>query len=478
MHHENVRVGEREKYNRRAFYSILFVVIHFTFEAKARNMLDEKPRLEGGAQQQWLEGERSVVIGTSSSSSETSSMCCTSLEKDSNRFALEFRSHLKEDINMKKDITSCKAQIEDFEILKLLGKGAYGKVYQVRKVYGPNKGQIFAMKAIHKTSIVSSQTDLRHTKSERDVLVEVDHPFIVHLHYAFETRRRLYLVQEFCNGGELFRRMEVERMMTEDDAKFYLSEIVCAIEYLHERDIIYRDLKTENVMLDTDGHVRLIDFGLSKMNMTPGATTTTFCGTVEYMAPEVISKGTGYSKPSDWWSFGVFTYDLLTGRSPFYSNQGKNMTKQRILNGKLTLPIYVTRDAQDMIKKLLRRPVARRLGTHEGAVEIKTHCFFKGTNWEDVLNKSLKPPFIPHVRSNEDVSNFDERFTSKVVSRESTDETMEVAKAATKDSVSFDEEEPCLFPDFDYVSPEMMNGHIDDKLLNLQDLRIRGYGNP
>jgi p70 ribosomal S6 kinase len=193
------------------------------------------------------------------------------------------------------------------------------------------------------------------------------------------------------------------------------------------------------------------------------------------MAPEVVSKGNGYSKPSDWWSFGVFTYDLLTGRSPFYSNRGKAETKNRILHGKLILPIYVTRDAQDLIKKLLRRPVARRLGTTEDAVEIKSHVFFKEINWDDVANKRLKPPFVPSVSSQDDVSHFDLRFTSKAISRES-DERSDVA---TKENGNEEEkEEVCLFPDFDYISPEMLTRHLEDKILNLQDMRIRGYGNP
>ena len=198
------------------------------------------------------------------------------------------------------------------------------------------------------------------------------------------------------------------------------------------------------------------------------------------MAPEVVSKGNGYTKPSDWWSFGVFSYDLLTGRSPFYSNRGKAETKNRILHGKLILPVYVTRDAQDLIKKLLRRPVARRLGTTEGAIEIKSHVFFKETNWDDVLSKSQKPPFVPSVSSQDDVSHFDLRFTSKAISRES-DERSDAATTTTKENGNGNEEEKeevCLFPDFDYISPEMLTGHLEDKILNLQDMRIRGYGNP
>ena len=174
---------------------------------------------------------------------------------------------------------SAHVSMTDFHLLKVLGKGAYGKVFQARKLRGQNQGQLFAIKSVNKSRIASSQTDIRHTKAERDVLVKTEHPFIVKLHYAFETAKRLYLVQEFCRGGELFRRMEVERMMLEDHARFYLSEIVCALEYLHSIDIVYRDLKTENVMLDDHGHVKLIDFGLSKLGMNEGILTNTFCGT-------------------------------------------------------------------------------------------------------------------------------------------------------------------------------------------------------
>merc|ERR1719300_287549 len=307
-----------------------------------------------------------------------------------------------------------KVSMDDFKILKVLGKGAYGKVFQVRKVRGPGGGgTVYAMKAMDKSRICGSRTDVRHTKAERDVLVSVEHPFIVKLKFAFETPKRLYLVQEFCCGGELFRRMEVERLMVESVAKFYLQEIVLALEYLHSLDIVYRDLKTENVMLDREGHVKLIDFGLSKTDMKDDTLTHTFCGTVEYMAPEVILKEPGYGKPADWWSFGVFTFDLLTGRSPFHSNQGKHATKERILKGKFATPRVITPDANDFVRKLLRRPVERRLGSARGAAELKAHPFFHDTDWEAVLARQCTPPYLPEVKSETDVQNFDTMFTSR-----------------------------------------------------------------
>lgn len=384
--------------------------------------------------------------------------------------------------------------MDDFELLKVLGKGAYGKVFQARKIHGQHQGQLYALKSVNKSRIASSQTDIRHTKAERDVLVRTDHPFIVKLYFAFETSKRLYLVQEFCRGGELFRRMEVERMMLEEHARFYLSQIVCALEYLHSIDIVYRDLKTENVMLDEAGHVKLIDFGLSKLNMNEGALTNTFCGTVEYMAPEVVTRSPGYSKPADWWSFGIFTFDLLTGRSPFHSNRGKQETKERILRGKFHTPAFLTPQAQDMIRRLLRRPVDRRLGSKDGAIEIKSHEFFNGICWDKVLKRDYEPPFVPILSSEDDVSNFDTRFTSK-----SPRESDCVGTRNGNNSAQEPEQEPeqHMFKDFDWISPELLSSHLesssdksrqvpsqqpntDNGASNLtdeiQDLRIRGYG--
>jgi len=363
-----------------------------------------------------------------------------------------------------------RVSIEDFDLLKVLGKGAYGKVFQVRKKKGQNQGELYALKSVNKSRIASSQTDIRHTKAERDVLVKTDHPFVVKLYWAFETPKRLYLVQEFCRGGELFRRMEVERMMLEEHARFYLCEIVCAIEYLHSIDIIYRDLKTENVMLEQNGHVKLIDFGLSKLGMNEGVLTNTFCGTVEYMAPEVVTRSPGYTKPADWWSYGIFTFDLLTGRSPFHSNRGKQETKERILRGKFHTPAFLTPMAQDLIRRLLRRPVDKRLGSKGGAQEVKNHEFFNGICWEKVLKREYQPPFVPSLANAEDVSNFDTRFTSKSP-RESNESPVGQSSEAT------DEQE--MFDDFDYVCPELaarLGENGTDLNSEMQDLRIRVFG--
>jgi p70 ribosomal S6 kinase len=250
--------------------------------------------------------------------------------------------------------------------------------------------------------------------------------------------------------------MEFERLMLEKDALFYLSEIVIALEYLHSKGIVYRDLKTENVMLDKKGHVKLIDFGLSKMNMGNDTLTNTFCGTVEYMAPEVILRSSGYGKPADWWSLGIFTFDLLTGRSPFHSNQGKAATKERILRGKFPTPKILTPEAGDFIRRLLRKAVPKRLGT-QGAWEVKGHGLFKDLDWNMVINKQYKPPFEPFVVDDTDVQHFDEQFTSR--SPRESNETPPNHKSddpniSTKSKPVIDYTN--VFEDFDYVSDKFI----------------------
>uniref|UniRef100_E9PUN3 Ribosomal protein S6 kinase, polypeptide 2 n=1 Tax=Mus musculus TaxID=10090 RepID=E9PUN3_MOUSE len=199
-----------------------------------------------------------------------------------------------------------------FELLSVLGKGGYGKVFQVRKVQGTNLGKIYAMKVLRKAKIVCSAKDTAHTRAERNILESVKHPFIVELAYAFQTGGKLYLILECLSGGELFTHLEREGIFLEDTACFYLAEITLALGHLHSHGIIYRDLKPENIMLSSQGHIKLTDFGLCKESIHEGAITHTFCGTIEYMAPEILVR-TGHNRAVDWWSLGALMYDMLTG---------------------------------------------------------------------------------------------------------------------------------------------------------------------
>lgn len=303
-----------------------------------------------------------------------------------------------------------KAGPKDFELLKVLGKGGYGKVFQVRKLNGKESGKIFAMKVLRKATLCRSQKDTAHTKAERSILESVKHPFIVDLIYAFQTGNKLYLILEYLSGGELFMHLEREGIFLEDTACFYLSEIVLALDHLHRGGIIYRDLKPENILLDAKGHIKLTDFGLCKETLNNDKITHTFCGTIEYMAPEILTRS-GHQKGVDWWSLGALMYDMLVGHPPFTADSRKK-TIDKILRGKLNLPPYLTPDAKDLIRKLLqRKPQLRIAASSEDATPIKRHLFFNNVNWEDVLAKRCEPPIKPMLASEDDTSLFDTRFT-------------------------------------------------------------------
>jgi len=317
------------------------------------------------------------------------------------------------------DKNSSKLTIDDFEIRRVLGTGGFGKVFQVSKTAGAQKGKIYAMKVLKKAVIVRNKDTKEidrevnvHAKMERDVLLAVRHPFIVDLKYAFQAGNKVYLILEYLAGGELFMQLQKERMLMEDTAIFYLSQVLLAIEHLHLIGIIYRDLKPENIMLDRTGNVKLTDFGCVKESASDEINYT-FCGTVEYMAPEILNRSGRHGKEVDWWSFGILAHDMLTGAPPFTGGNRKVIT-DRVLKSKLQLKKYLTPNAKDLLKKLLNKQAENRLGFGEKDSEaVKNHKFFTGVNWDQVLSKKTKPPFLPVLRSEDDFSNFDDEFTSK-----------------------------------------------------------------
>uniref|UniRef100_A0A8B9HD25 non-specific serine/threonine protein kinase n=1 Tax=Astyanax mexicanus TaxID=7994 RepID=A0A8B9HD25_ASTMX len=306
---------------------------------------------------------------------------------------------------------------ECFELLRVLGKGGYGKVFQVRKVTGGGSGKIFAMKVLKKAMIVRNAKDTAHTKAERNILEEVKHPFIVDLIYAFQTGGKLYLILEYLSGGELFMQLEREGIFMEDTACFYLAEISMALGHLHQKGIIYRDLKPENIMLNNQGHVKLTDFGLCKESIHDGTVTHTFCGTIEY---------------------------IHAGTFPPFTGENRKKTIDKILKCKLNLPPYLTQEARDLLKRLLKRSASSRLGAGPGdATEVQTHPFFRHINWDDLLARKVEPPFKPFLQSAEDVSQFDSKFTSQTPVDSPDDSTL--SESANQ-----------VFLGFTYVAPSVL----------------------
>ncbi|XP_042862136.1 ribosomal protein S6 kinase alpha-2-like isoform X2 [Penaeus japonicus] len=300
-----------------------------------------------------------------------------------------------------------KADPSQFELLKVLGQGSFGKVFLVRKITGQDAGTLYAMKVLKKATL--KVRDRVRTKMERDILADVNHPFVVKLHYAFQTEGKLYLILDFLRGGDLFTRLSKEIMFTEEDVKFYLAELALALDHLHSLGIIYRDLKPENILLDADGHISLTDFGLCKEALDDKKAYS-FCGTVEYMAPEVVNRR-GHNTAADWWSFGVLLFEMLTGALPFQgANRKETMTL--ILKAKLGMPPYLSPEAQSLLRALFKRNPANRLGP-EGVEELKRHPFFASIDWVKLYNKDSEPPFKPAVSKADDTFYFDQEFTTR-----------------------------------------------------------------
>ncbi|XP_061103182.1 ribosomal protein S6 kinase alpha-1 isoform X2 [Conger conger] len=303
-----------------------------------------------------------------------------------------------------------KADASQFELLKVLGQGSFGKVFLVRKVTPPDNNQLYAMKVLRKATL--KVRDRVRTKMERNILADVNHPFVVKLHYAFQTEGKLYLILDFLRGGDLFTRLSKEVMFTEEDVKFYLAELALGLDHLHGLGIIYRDLKPENILLDEEGHIKLTDFGLCKEAIDHEKKAYSFCGTVEYMAPEVVNRQ-GHIHSADWWSFGVLMFEMLTGSLPFQGKDRKE-TMNLILKAKLGMPQFLSSEAQSLLRALFKRNPANRLGSGaDGAEEIKRHSFFSTIDWNKLFRKEIKPPFKPAVARPDDTFYFDSEFTSR-----------------------------------------------------------------
>ncbi|XP_026093822.1 serine/threonine-protein kinase Sgk3-like [Carassius auratus] len=302
------------------------------------------------------------------------------------------------------------AKPTDFDFLRVIGKGSFGKVLLAKR---KRDGKYYAIKVLQK-KVILKRREQKHIMAERNVLLKnVKHPFLVGLHYSFQTTDKLYFVLDFVNGGELFFHLQKERTFPEPRAKFYISEMASALGYLHSLNIVYRDLKPENILLDSQGHIVLTDFGLCKEGISQADTTTTFCGTPEYLAPEVLRKQP-YDNTVDWWCLGSVLYEMLYGLPPFYSRDTHEMY-DNILHKDLTMRPGASTAAWSILLALLEKDHTRRLGYRDDFNEVKGHDFFLSINWDDLEQKKLPPPFNPSVESQYDISNFDPEFTEETV---------------------------------------------------------------
>lgn len=300
--------------------------------------------------------------------------------------------------------------LDDFNPIKLIGRGSWGKVMLSRQ---RSTGCLYAVKILKKHVIIS-QNEVSHTLTESRVLRTTNHPFLIALKYSFRDKERLCFVMEYAAGGELFYHLSQERKFSEDKTKFYGAEIVSALGYLHEHDIIYRDLKLENLLLDRDGHIKIADFGLCKDNIRLTDTTKTFCGTPEYLSPEVIEDNQ-YGRAVDWWSLGVLLYEMMCGTLPF-NNNTTELLFHEILMKQVSFPAILSEPAKHFLNGLLIKDPTKRLGGGpDDAREIMIHAFFRGLNWIELMEKKIQPPFVPEITSDTDTRYFDRQFTTEPV---------------------------------------------------------------
>ena len=311
----------------------------------------------------------------------------------------------------------------DFEPLKCLGKGTYGTVLLVKQ---HSTGRLFAQKQLKKATVTVHKRLIEQTKSERAILESVNrHPFVVKLFYAFQDHSKLYLILEYAQGGELFHHLSMERMFSEEVSAFYMAEMVLALDHLHRHlGVIYRDLKPENCLLDSEGHLLLTDFGLSKVAVasdnsggSEDSKCTSFNGTIDYMAPEVI-QGKPYDAAVDYWSLGALGYDLLTGSPPF-SSANWTKTQQKIVHGgKIAMPYYLGPDSKDLLLRLLKREPRKRLGGNmpKDMDKIKSHRFFRRVDWKALEKRECEAPIQPIVTDPEAAENFGDEFTGLAMS--------------------------------------------------------------
>lgn len=341
--------------------------------------------------------------------------------------------------------------IEDFQLLRVVGKGAFGKVMLVRRKkndFSPSAansyesaisgGKVYAMKVIKKAAVFA-RNQVEHTKTERRILQGVDHPFMVKLRYAFQNESKLYFVMDYYNGGTLHFHLRRAINFDEDRARFYAAQLVLGISHLHTYNIVYRDLKPENILMDDQGFIAITDFGLSRDNFDSKDGMSTFCGTPEYIAPELIRR-IPYGRAVDYWSLGVLIFEMLAGYTPFFnSNRKRNF--ENILKLPLRLPTEFSDEAKSLLRGLMCKDPSKRLGSGPvGANEIMEHPFFAKTDWEKLYKRDVDVPFRPIVRKDGEVNNVPEFFKRQ-----------DAVDSVVAESVPLGKSQ--VFQDFSYVDP-------------------------
>mmetsp|Transcript_8636 Transcript_8636/g.20326 ORF Transcript_8636/g.20326 Transcript_8636/m.20326 type:complete len:363 (+) Transcript_8636:142-1230(+) len=304
-------------------------------------------------------------------------------------------------VHLKQLISNKRWNFKEFDLRATVGTGTFGRV-RVVKIKGSPDRTPMALKIMKKSEVIRLK-QVEHVKAEVGILAQIEHPFIVNLLTTFQDEKRLFLLLEFVNGGELFSYLRREGRLPDAEAMFYSGEIVLAFAYLHSKHIIYRDLKPENLLIDCEGHVKITDFGFAKLVEDR---TWTLCGTPEYLAPEII-QSKGHGRAVDWWALGILIFEMLAGYPPFYDENPFGIY-QKVLAGRIDFPRHFDVKAKDLIKRLLTHDRAKRFGClKNGAEDIQKHKWYKGMDWDLLLNRKVRASFVPPVKAQDDTSMFD-----------------------------------------------------------------------
>ncbi|XP_075679736.1 calcium-dependent protein kinase C-like [Dermatophagoides pteronyssinus] len=311
--------------------------------------------------------------------------------------------------------------LDSFNLLKILGKGSFGKVLLAELKKNPK--QLYAIKVLKKDVLIMAD-DIESAMIEKRVLALTNKPpFLLGLHSCFQDKERLYFVMEYVTGGDLMFQIQKFRKFKEPIACFYATEIAIGLFFLHERGIVYRDLKLDNILLDSEGHIKIGDFGMCKEGIFGSKTAHTFCGTPDYIAPEII-KGIPYSKSVDWWSYGVLLYEMLTGQAPF-DGEDEDELFQNIIDHNVLYPKSISKEAKDLCKAFLVKDSQQRLGSGiNDELKIKNHPFFRRIDWIKILNKEIQPPYKPQITDDRLVENFDINFTKSQLTMTPSDKSV------------------------------------------------------
>ncbi|XP_048864021.1 protein kinase C epsilon type isoform X3 [Brienomyrus brachyistius] len=299
--------------------------------------------------------------------------------------------------------------LDDFIFIKVLGKGSFGKV-MLAELKGTD--EVYAVKVLKK-DVILQDDDVDCTLTEKRILALArKHPYLTQLFCCFQTKDRLFFVMEYVNGGDLMFQIQRSRKFDEARSRFYAAEVTSALMFLHQHGVIYRDLKLDNILLDAEGHCKLADFGMCKEGILNGVTTTTFCGTPDYIAPEILQE-LEYGPSVDWWALGVLMYEMMAGQPPFEADNEDDLFES-ILHDDVLYPVWLSKEAVSILKAFMTKSPNKRLGcvvAQGGEEAIKIHPFFREIDWLQLEQRKIKPPFKPRIKTKRDVNNFDQDFT-------------------------------------------------------------------